>query len=77
MTTVCSKIPFEVCAYDKDNDVYTTMHTTPSETLAMRIADSLKGLIENDMLRRRCSDGSYEPYDWITVFQGDKVVATV
>ncbi len=76
-TIVCSEIPFEVCAYDKDGDVYVTMHTTPSESMALRVAKSLKKLIENGMLQRRCSDGSNEPYDWLVIYQGDNVRAVI
>lgn len=74
---VCSKTPFEVTAYDKDGDVYVSMYTTPSEAMAMRIAGSLKRLIVKGGLRRKTSDGKYEPYDWITIFQGDNVVAVI
>ena len=59
-TKVNSRTPYEVVAYDKDNDVYVTMHTTPSEALALRIAKSLKKL---------------KPYALIAVYQGENVRA--
>ena len=74
---VCSEVPFEVTAYDKDGDVYVSMYTTPSEAMARRVASSLKRLVIKGSLRRKTSDGKYEPYDWITIFQGDNIVATV
>lgn len=71
-TVVDSRIPFEVAAYDKDSDVYTTMHTTPSESMALRIGKSLKKLIENGTLRRSDSK-THEPYDWVVIYHGDNV----
>ena len=70
-------MPFEVCAYDKDNDVYVTMHTTPSESMALRIAKALKQLIEKGYLERLCNDGSREPYDWIVIYHGENVRAVI
>lgn len=68
---VDSRNPFEVAVYDKDGGYYNTIHTTPSESMAMRIAQAIAKLIKKDAYR---NPENNEPYDWVTVFHADEAV---
>lgn len=66
---VDSTNPFEVTAYNKDAGRYDTVHTTPSEAMAIKVATALAGLVKKDAYR---DPVTHEPYDWITIFHGDE-----
>ena len=66
---VDTKIPFEVTAYNKDAGRYDTVHETPSEAMALRIATALAKLVRTDSYR---DPVTHEPYDWITIFHGNE-----
>lgn len=59
--------PYVIVGYDKDNDVYVEYQRTDSLKYAIALARNLMKLLETGSLKRQCSDGSYEPIDWLEI----------
>ena len=59
---------YTVTGYDKDNDVYKWYGIYADISVAVDRAKELTKQMEQGMLKRKCSDGTEEPIDWVEVY---------
>ena len=59
---------YSVIGYVKDNDVFVCYGKYEVLANAVEKAKELAKQIENGELKRKCSDGTKEPMDWIEVY---------
>ena len=59
---------YTVVGYDKDNDAFVCYGNFEVLAKAVDKAKELAKQIECGTLKRRCSDGTEEPIDWIEVY---------
>lgn len=59
---------YSVIGYDKDNDVFICYGKFEVLHDAVNRAKELAKQIANGALKRKCSDGSEEPIDWIEIY---------
>ena len=59
---------YSVIGYDKDNDIFVCYEKCENKATAITKAEKLARKVSKGELKRKCSDGSEEPIDWIEVY---------
>jgi hypothetical protein len=65
----CIEDLYTVVGYDKDNDVYEKYGEYTVPYFALIKASEMTGLMNRGELKRKCSDGTMEPIDWIEIYK--------
>lgn len=60
-----------IYGYDKDNSVYTLYGMFEDMETAKEYANGCREFLDEDEMKRYCSDGTFEPIDWLEIISTD------